>query len=168
MSYEGNIGLGWGNNTAQELVRRFWEAMLRGGHCGHGDTYLDLEEVFWWSHGGVLKGESPARLRFPMDILKDVPGGCLSKGAGVFDEVVGYAGDSVKEGMIVCYDYSIHYLGICQPAIRPVILSADGKYEVDLIDAWDMTITSLGTMSGFNTITMPGKQYMALRIRKVD
>ena len=32
--YEGNLELGWGNITGQELVRRFWEGALRGGHCG--------------------------------------------------------------------------------------------------------------------------------------
>lgn len=165
--YEGNIGLGWGNITAQELVRRFWEAMLRGGHCGHGETYLDPEDVLWWSHGGVLKGESPARLQFLLDILKEVPGGCLTKGEGLFDELVGYAGGHVGEGMAACYDYSIHYLGFCQPAVRPVILPDEGEYEVELIDTWDMTVTLVGKMKGYNKITMPGKQYMALRIRKV-
>ena len=39
--YEGDISLGWGNITARELVRRFWEAFLRGGHAGHGETYLN-------------------------------------------------------------------------------------------------------------------------------
>lgn len=165
--YEGNLSVGWGNIGAQELVRRFWEGMLRGGHCGHGETYLDSNEVIWWSHGGVLKGDSPARLRFLLDILKEVPGEGLSHGVGIFDECVGYSGGHTGEGMGICYDYSIHYLGITQPAIRPVILPENGKYQVELIDTWDMTVTSLGVMSGFNMVPMPGKSYMALRIRKV-
>lgn len=164
--YEGNIGLGWGNITGQELVRRFWEAFMRGGHCGHGETFMDAEDILWWSHGGVLKGDSPERLRFLLDILKDVPGGFLTKGQGMFDEVVGFAGGSTGEGMRTCYDYSIHYLGICQPTYRPVMLPEDADYEVDVIDTWDMTITPLGRMRGFNRVEMPGKQYMALRIRK--
>lgn len=165
--YEGNIGLGWGNITAQELVRRCWEAMLRGGHCGHGETYLDPEEILWWSHGGILKGESPARLKFLLDILKEVPGGYLSKGNGIFDELVGYAGGYTGEGVSTYYDYSIHYLGVCQPAIRPLILPEDAEYEVELIDTWNMTITSIGVKKGYSEIEMPGRQYMALRIRKV-
>ena len=72
--YEGNLELGWGNITGQELVRRFWEGMLRGGHCGHGETFLAENEILWWSHGGLLKGESTPRLRFLLDILKEVPG----------------------------------------------------------------------------------------------
>lgn len=166
--YEGNIGLGWGNITPQEMVRRFWEAMLRGGHCGHGETYLDPDDILWWSHGGVLKGESPARLKFLLDILKDVPGGCLKKGDVMFDELVGYSGGSRGQGMERCYDYSIHYLGIMQPAVRELRLPEDCRYLVDLIDTWDMTVTPLGEMSGVNTVKMPGKQYMAIRIRKVE
>ena len=165
--YEGNIGLGWGNITGEELVRRFWEAFMRGGHCGHGETYVDPEDILWWSHGGVLKGESPARLQFLYDILKEVPGGYLSMGCGIFDEVVGYAGGHSGEGMEICYDYSIHYLGICRPTYRMLILSDDADYEVELIDTWNMTITPLGIKRGLCTIEMPGKQYMALRIRKV-
>lgn len=164
--YEGNIGLGWGNITAEELVRRFWEAFMRGGHCGHGETYMDPEDILWWSHGGVLKGESPARLQFLLDILKDVPGGYLTKGEGMFDEVVGYAGGHTGEGMGTCYDYAIHYLGICRPTYRPVMLPEDAGYEVEVIDTWNMTVKSLGVMRGYNQIEMPGNQYMAIRIRK--
>lgn len=166
--YEGNIGLGWGNITAEELVRRFWEAFVRGGHCGHGETYMDPEDILWWSHGGVLKGESPARLRFLADILQDVPGGYLTKGEGIFDEAVGYAGGHVGEGWGICYDYSIHYLGICRPTYRQLVLPEDADYEVDVIDTWNMTVTSLGKMRGVNKIEMPGKQYMAIRVRKVE
>ena len=42
----------------------------------------------------------------------------------------------------------------------------DADYEVEIIDTWNMTITPLGRMRGFNRVEMPGKQYMALRIRK--
>ena len=165
--YEGNIGLGWGNITAEELVRRFWEAFMRGGHCGHGETYMDPEDILWWSHGGILKGESPARLQFLLDILKDVPGGYLTKGEGLFDEVVGYAGGHTGEGMGTCYDYAIHYLGICRPTYRPVMLPEDADYEVDVIDTWNMTVESRGVMRGYHQIELPGRQYMAVRVRKV-
>lgn len=164
--YEGNIGMGWGNINGQELVRRFWEAFLRGGHCGHGETIMDPDDILWWSKGGILKGESPARLKFLLDILKEVPGGYLNKGQGSFDEVVGYSGDFVQDGWIVNYDYCIRYLGIMQPVCRPVFLPEDAEYTVDLIDTWNMTVTSLGKMSGFNMLSLPGKQYMAIRICK--
>ena len=50
IAYEGNIDMGWGNISGQEMVRRFWEAALRGGHPGHGETYVHPEDILWWSH----------------------------------------------------------------------------------------------------------------------
>ena len=41
VGYEGNVTWGWGNLTAQEEVRRFWEGCLRGGYVTHGETYVD-------------------------------------------------------------------------------------------------------------------------------
>ena len=40
IAYEGNIQHGWGNISGEELVRRFWEAAVRGGYPGHGETYM--------------------------------------------------------------------------------------------------------------------------------
>ncbi|MEG1426285.1 MAG: DUF5060 domain-containing protein [Oscillospiraceae bacterium] len=64
IAYEGNINHAWGNISGQEMVRRFWEASLRGGYVGHGETFMHPENILWWSHGGELHGESPARLEF--------------------------------------------------------------------------------------------------------
>ncbi len=38
IAYEGDIQHGWGNISPEELTRRFWEAVLRGGYAGHGDA----------------------------------------------------------------------------------------------------------------------------------
>lgn len=167
--YEGNIEFGWGNISAQELVRRFWEAFLRGGYAGHGETFLDENDILWWSHGGVLKGQSTPRLRFLLDILKEVPGGCLQKGAGLFDEVVGIPleeamGNIAGEGLACGYE--LHYLGIMQPAYRELYLSEEKQYEVEIIDTWNMTVTFAGVYSGITRIKLPGRPYMALRIRE--
>ncbi|WP_408637268.1 DUF5605 domain-containing protein [Parablautia muri] len=40
--------------------------------------------------------------------------------------------------------------------------SDDADYKVEVIDTWNMTVTSLGAMRGFHQVKMPGKQYMAL------
>ena len=158
--YEGDISLGWGNITAQELVRRFWEAFLRGGHAGHGETFLDENDILWWSHGGVLKGDSVSRIAFLKGILDETPGRGLRRGEGIFDEVVGCAVDAPE-------DYQIHYLGICQPKYRMLLLPGDGDYEVEVIDTWNMTITPAGIHRGATRIELPGNQYMAIRVRRV-
>lgn len=76
MLYEGNIQYAWGNISPQELVRRFWEALCRGGYGGHGETYID-DRAVWWSHGGELKGDSPERIAFMRKILEEAPDGGL-------------------------------------------------------------------------------------------
>src|SRR5262249_30609966 len=57
-AYEGNIDQGWGNISGQELIRRAWEAAMRGGYVTHGETYYNEREELWWSKGGELVGES--------------------------------------------------------------------------------------------------------------
>lgn len=167
--YEGNISVGWGNITAQELVRRFWEAFMRGGHAGHGETYLDDNDILWWSHGGILKGESGPRLAFLKQILEETPTRYLKCGWGIFDEVVGYAeGTQESNTIFASYDYCIHYLGICRPAFRTLYLPENGDYQVEVIDTWNMTITSEGVYRGECEIKLPEKQYMAIRITKVS
>ncbi len=174
--YEGNLELGWGNITGQELVRRFWEGMLRGGYCGHGETFLAEDEILWWSHGGPLKGESVPRLRFLLDILKEVPGGYVKEGQGIFDETVGIAANQKYEKTegfkppftLQTSGYEIHYLGIMQPACRELFLPEGRNFQVDIIDTWEMTITDAGVHSGMTKIKMPGHQYMAIRIIEVS
>jgi len=47
--YEGNIHRRWGNITGQEMVRRFWEGFARGGYVGHGETFINSEDILWWA-----------------------------------------------------------------------------------------------------------------------
>jgi hypothetical protein len=45
----------------------------------------------------------------------------------------------------------------------------ENKYKVDILDTWDMTIKELeGTYSGQFRIDMPGKQYIAIRMIRVQ
>lgn len=72
--YEGNIIHSWGNLSGRELVRRFWTAVCCGGYCTHGETFYSDDQVLWWAKGGVLKGESPARIAFLREIAESLPG----------------------------------------------------------------------------------------------
>ena len=167
--YEGNIGVGWGNISAQELVRRFWEAFMRGGHAGHGETFLDPNDILWWSHGGVLKGESAPRLAFLKKIMDQTPGRFMRVGQGIFDEVVGCAeNNQPRPNHPFVHDYCIHYLGLCQPAFRMLYLPEDEKFEVEVIDTWNMEVENVGIHSGETRVELPGTPYMAIRVRKVD
>ena len=73
VKYEGDIPERWGHLTAEELVHRFWQGTIAGTYVGHGETYQDAGEVLWWSKGGVLHGQSPARIAFLRKIIEGGP-----------------------------------------------------------------------------------------------
>ena len=161
IAYEGDIDMGWGNISGQELVRRFWEASLRGGYAGHGETFLDGEgDILWWSHGGPLHGESPARIRFLHEILTQTPALGLKRGPGMFDEVVGVPDTMPAEG------YEIHYYGFGRPSFRDFV-KPEGQWKAEVIDTWGMTVADAGVHSGKFRIQLPGREYMAVRLTKV-
>ena len=77
MGYEGNIPYNWGNLSAFEMVNRFWKVCCMGGYGTHGETYMEEmndQQTLWWSKGGVLKGESPARIAFLKNLMESFPG----------------------------------------------------------------------------------------------
>ncbi len=160
IAYEGNIDMGWGNISGQELTRRFWEASLRGGYAGHGETFLDPEhDILWWSHGGELHGESPARIKFLHSILAETPGRGLKRGQGMFDETVG-----VPDEPFPAAGYEIHYYGFGRPSFRDFVKPEGEQWLVEIIDTWNMTITDAGIHSGKFRVTLPGREYMAVRL----
>lgn len=162
--YEGNIEIGWGNISGQELVKRFWEASMRGSYAGHGETYIHPDNILWWSHGGELHGESHPRLRFLHGILSETPALGLKQVNGMYDEIM--AVPDMPEASASENDYEIHYYGIARPSFREFKKEEGTQYNVDIIDTWEMTVTPVGIRSGRFTIDLPGKEYMAIRLVK--
>ncbi len=165
--YEGNIPKHWGNISARELVHRFWLGTVGGIYVGHGETYLHPDDILWWSKGGVLHGSSPARIAFLKGILASGPSGGLDPVEGVVENRFPCAarGDG---GAGARAEY-LAYFGIQQPARVPLRVSEGARYAVDLIDTWGMTVETLpGTVSGSVTVALPGRSYMALRLRRVE
>jgi hypothetical protein len=178
--YEGNIVQAWGNISAQELVHRFWLTIVRGGYAGHGETYSHPEDLIWWAKGGELYGEAWQRIGFLLDLLKeDVKSGLSPMGKpGSFPwtRVSGAADGDVR----------YIYLGEHQPVIWAIGLpQEDGDYEIDVIDTWNMTVTRVDkvappqnhpTRHGSEVrgrkpdaafgVELPGKPYLAIRVRK--
>jgi hypothetical protein len=157
IAYEGNINHAWGNISGQEMTRRFWEAFVRGGYPVHGETYQHPDNILWWSHGGRLHGDSPARIKFLSEIMQQTPGDGLLPFKGEWDEVVG-----ISDGGA----YAIHYYSSFRPGFRTFSFQDDHDYEVEIIDTWNMTIENAGTFRGKFKITLPGREYMAIRIYK--
>lgn len=169
-AYEGDIDQGWGNITGEEMVRRFWEAAVRGGYCGHGETYLptaaggatdaasaagDDTEVLWWSKGGELHGTSPDRIAFLEQLQSEAPDGVWDPLPSDWD--VPWGGSP---------DHRIGYFGFNRPRFRNVVLP-EGEWNVDVIDTWGMTVDRLeGPHSATVRVPLPGRQFMAVRLTR--
>ena len=168
VGYEGDFPHCWGNFTPEELVRRAWEATLRGGYCGHGETYLSKDNIIWWAHGGRLKGESAARFSFIQEFLRDVPG-CGLKLAKLRDDVHFQWDDyvAVPEDSAYLGDYYFFYFSIWRPPFRQIWVDDTTWFDIDIIDTWNMTITPAGRHKGRFEIPLPGKQYMGIRLLRV-
>jgi hypothetical protein len=182
VKYEGNLPRRWGNLSAQELVFRFWNGIVAGTYVGHGETYLDPNDVIWWAKGGVLKGQSPARLAFLKKVLDDAP----PEGIEPVDKWQNpeYGGQSGK--------YYLVYLGKPTPKSWKFLLpkppAANGlgltngmKFTAEVLDTWNMTITPVSrvfTVQKKNdyfygdkddrAIKLPGRPYIAIRIKRVE
>lgn len=171
--YEGNINHCWGNISGKELVRRFWEATVRGGYAGHGETYVHPQDILWWSHGGELHGESHKRIKFLHEILCETPGIGLTQlptPSTIGSMVIPFAADDIVA--IPCdlayqSSYFLLYFGNFRPSFRIYHFDDETAYEVEIIDTWDMTISKAGCFKGRFKVELPGKEYMAIRIKKV-
>ncbi|HOK94969.1 MAG TPA: DUF5605 domain-containing protein [Anaerohalosphaeraceae bacterium] len=175
VKYEGNIPNRWGRLTAEEMVLRFWMGLIAGTYVGHGETILDPNDVLWWSKGGVLKGQSPPRLAFLRTIVQDGP----ADGFEPIDKWQDYpfAG---KRG-----EYYLGYFGRQRPTVWPFELHKAGlaegmRFRVEVIDTWNMTITPVDGVftvckkdnyyfadTQARSVALPGRPYMAVRIRRV-
>lgn len=166
--YEGNINWSWGNLTAEEMVNKFWRGVMNGAYVGHGETLLDEKPAkygkdsdaeLWWSKGGVLRGQSPKRIRFLRQLIESAPG----------DLVPTYITDSWMRYSALTFhnDYYLIYFNRDQPCCMILHLPKDKNYKIELIDAWNMTVTPVdGSFSGDCLVQMPGKPMTALRIVK--
>jgi hypothetical protein len=180
VKYEGDISSRWGQLSAEDMVFRFWNAIVSGAYCGHGETYKSDDQILWWSKGGALKGQSPARLEF----LKQVLAGAPADGIEPVDkwQNTDYAGRVP--------DYYLVYLGKQTPARWEFKLpkapqgkrqaSAGMKFTAEVLDTWNMTVTPVPGMFTLSqttdyliadqdsrSIPLPSRPYMAIRIKRL-
>ncbi len=175
--YEGDHFLRWANLSGQEMVHRFWVATVAGTYAGHSEYFQAPHDVVWLGQGGVLKGESPARLAFLRKILEDAPAGGLDPIDHWQEARPAVAGDPGS--------YYLIYFGRTAPAKWTFELYrsrlTDGmEFSVEIIDTWAMTITRLPGVfvtkekdryyfadRDGRSIALPNKPGIALRIRWV-
>jgi len=159
--YEGNIASRWGNISGDAMARRFWQAAAQGCYCGHGETYLNSDDVLWWSHGGVLHGTSPAKIAFLRKLLEET----IAIGPGPIgftnfnDDPMGArrGNDSVL----------FYYFDEHQPAEGTFVLPDSKTYSAEYIDTIKLTRTPLsGEYSGNANVKLPGAPWGSLWFRE--
>lgn len=181
--YEGNIYPCWGNISAEELVHRFWITVMRGGYAGHGETYADPQDLIWWAKGGKLHGTSWRRIGFLLKLMQEEGLQGLEP-MGMNDQ---WPWSRISGASDLGGKVSYIYFGEHQPNQWTTGLpTEDGDYEIDLIDTWNMTITPAkripalvphpqrhgsivrgGKADAAFGIELPGRPYLALRVRKI-
>ena len=159
--YEGNIASRWGNISAEAMTRKFWIAAAQGTYCGHGETFVNDEDILWWSHGGVLHGASPEKLAFLRKLLEET----IAIGPGhigftnISDDPVGARR---LNNSVIFYYFDEH-----QPAEGTFTLPEGKKYTAEYIDTLALTRTPLpGEYSGKADVKMPGKPFGSLWFRE--
>ena len=155
--YEGNIPNYWGSITAEEMVNRMWDGFSRGAYVGHGETYLDPDDVLWWAKGGVLHGKSPERILFLRKIVESMP----ANPTPAFER-------SRVLGLNYGEEKFLYYYGLRQPGLKDFELPEGKKYSAEVFDAWNMTLTPVeGIFSGKALVPMPTKPYCGLILTRV-
>ena len=155
--YEGNIQQRWGNLPAHEMVRRFWIGTVMGAYVGHGETYLNDKEILWWSKGGVLRGESAPRIAFLRKLMETHAADGLTPIPNPYYPAASRPGE-----------YYLYFPDYHQPALAEFELPTNARFRADVIDPWNMTVTSVdGDHLGKVQLKLPGKPYLAVQFRKV-
>ena len=181
IKYEGDIPERWGHLDAEQLVHQFWVSTVAGCYASHGESFLTESGSLHMVEGGVLRGESPARIAFLRGILDDlvVPGlDPIDK----WDDPAYVAGWHRQQ--------YVQYLGRSAPASwsfrlpvgQPGESPEEGDvFEVDVIDTWNMAITPVGRRFTLTEVArneafdrdsapvdLPAGKPIALRITRVE
>lgn len=159
--YEGNIPHRWGNISGREMVHRFWLSTVHGAYAGHGDTFLDAQDILWWAKGGVLKGDSAPRLALLRTLLEEGPEAGLEPVA--LGEVIAYWFACAGQP----HQYYLTYLGEHQPARLRFDGPQGERYRAEIIDTWEMARTPVAEpVTRGSWIDLPQKPYLAVIFRR--
>ncbi len=170
VEYEGDFAKRWGNLSAEELVRRFWLAVVHGAYASHGETFITPPGQPVWSNAGKLRGSSGPRIRFLRELVERITKSGLNEFEGAYYPCAG------KKGEVYLYYFDYH----C-PAEYDFPLPVGIRFRASLIAPYDMTIErmagsftgkdrgadsrqrdSAGLGEGICRIRLPGKPYMAV------
>jgi hypothetical protein len=150
--YEGNIPNSWGNLTAEAMVRQFWIGTVCGGYVGHGETLKDLNDILWWSKGGILRGQSPPRIAFLRKLMEALP----------YTEMTPSRPD--PNVLVLAKPGTVYLVYAMKQGPIKLTLPGDRDYAVEAVDTWNMTSRPLPAANpGEVNLAAPTADYL-LRI----
>ncbi len=179
VKYEGNLEQRWGQLSGEEMTARFWQGAIAGTYVGHSEALREAATPgggpVWMDQGGVLRGQSPARIGFLRKVLEAGP----AEGIDPIDKwqdvhTAGKAGS-----------YYLIYFGRETPTSWRFELPKAGlkegmTFKAEVLDTWGMTSTPVeGTFeivadgkyryhAKGPEVKLPGKPYLALRIVRAE
>ena len=182
VGYEGNLDSRWGRYSPEQMTHLVWNGVISGAYVTHGETYYDgnEEDTIFWADGGSFKGKSPKRISFLRKILEEGPGPLFmsdisrdlrtsSSGSGYY---LVYLGSNIQD----TWFFNLPIKNGSGEKLKP-----GTKFEVEIIDTWDMTITkSPLDFEAFpvdnyrahdkqmKAVRLPLKPYIALRITEIQ
>ena len=149
VKYEGEWVPRWGHLTGEEMVARFWQGTIAGTYVGHSESFSNPGGNVWMNQGGVLKGESAARIGF----LKGIVASAGERDIDPIDKwqdvrTAGKAGE-----------FYLVYFGEEKPTGWKFELPKAGlkegmRFKVEVVDTWGMTV---GPGEGEFVISAEGK-----------
>jgi len=171
--YEGNNGMAWGNLGPREAVEAHWALAMAGAYGSHGETYVNPGHLLWWSVGGELVGEAPARLGFLKTILSEAPFAEMEPAGNLVTNGNPLIAALAKKGSYYLFHFgqskeeagwNIGFFGPATPSqplpakpFGPGVFKAapvpefhigEGTFRVDMIDTWNMKVYFLGFTTG--------------------
>lgn len=183
VGYEGNLDRRWGRLSPEKMMHLVWNGVISGTYVTHGEVYKfnTPSDTFFWADGGSLKGESWKRIKFlkeiieegngPLfmaDISRDLKTASTGKGTHLI-----YFGKEINES----WTFNLPKKNGEFPKLKE-----GTKFKVEIIDAWDMTVTPVSET--FETkkvndnyrlydkdskeVRLPYKPYIALRITQIE
>ena len=185
--YEGNSTARWGQLSGEEELYRMWNALIAGTYPTHSECLSikmkdkNIPSTNFLAFGGDFYGESWKRIKFMRSILDELPHPLYLADKSWDTSMAGagdgyyllYFGKEMKEEWE--FDIPVKNLDFARP-------QKGEKFQVDIIDTWDMTITTwpvtfeLGEPTPGNyrfmdvqhrSVRLPLKPYILLRIRKI-
>jgi hypothetical protein len=182
VGYEGNLASRWGRYSPEEMTYLMWMGAIGGTYVTHGESYMfkDGTDTIFWAKGGTFKGTSWKRAGFLKKIMEEAPGPLepsdvsrdLKTASGGPGHYIIYFGKEINDSWL----FNIPNKNASFK--RPV---ANEKYKAEIIDTWDMTITSVPDVfelaetndyrmldKALKKIRMPLKPYLAIRLTRIE